>query len=99
MAFVYGFGFLLAVVLAFAWRRRAREADALEMQRQQAVLDRQRVLEFMRLMADALGEGLTRQELHQRIVHASILCTGALSACIFERTNGTAVRGVGVEGV
>ncbi len=52
----------------------------------QAVQDRQRALDFMHLMAEALGEGLSRQELHQRIVHASILCTGALSACIFERT-------------
>ena len=53
----------------------------------------------MHLMAEALGEGLSRQELHQRIVHASILCTGALSACIFERTPGNTMRGVAVEGL
>src|SRR5579864_1755182 len=99
MPFVYGFGFLLALALALGWRRRALEADRREIQRQQAVLDRQRVLEFMHLMADALGEGLTRQELHQRIVHASILCTGALSACIFERTAADTMRGVAVEGL
>jgi phosphoserine phosphatase RsbU/P len=53
----------------------------------------------MHLMAEALGEGLSRQELHQRIVHASILCTGALSACIFERTPANTMRGVAVEGL
>ena len=53
----------------------------------------------MHLMAEALGEGLSRQELHQRIVHASILCTGALSACIFERTAANTMRSVAVEGL
>jgi sigma-B regulation protein RsbU (phosphoserine phosphatase) len=53
----------------------------------------------MHLMAEALGEGLTLQELRQRIVHASILCTGALSACIFEETPAKTMRGVAVEGL
>ena len=53
----------------------------------------------MHLMAEALGENLSLQELRQRIVHASILCTGALSACIFERTAANTMRGVAVEGL
>jgi sigma-B regulation protein RsbU (phosphoserine phosphatase) len=80
--------------------RREREAgERAEEQRQQAIQDRQRVLDFMHLMAEALGEGLGRQELLQRIVHASILCTGALSACIFEQTSANTMRGVAVEGL
>jgi sigma-B regulation protein RsbU (phosphoserine phosphatase) len=92
---------LLLVVAAFclAVYRLVHIADTREEQRRQATLDRQRVLEFMHLMAEALGEGLSRQELHQRIVHASILCTGALSACIFERTSANMMRGVAVEGL
>jgi len=74
-------------------------ADASEEARQQAVMDRQRVVDFMHLMAEALGEGLSRQDLHQRIVHASILCTGALSACLFERTDRGTMRGAAVEGL
>lgn len=75
------------------------ETMRLDEERQQITQDRQRVVDFMHLMVEALGEGLTRQELHQRIVHASILCTGALSACIFERTARQTMRGVAVEGL
>jgi phosphoserine phosphatase RsbU/P len=76
-----------------------QETVRLDEERQQLAQDRQRVIDFMHLMVEALGEGLTRQELHQRIVHASILCTGALSACIFERTTENTMRGVAVEGL
>ena len=90
---------LVAAALGMALVRQKREMDRLEEQRSRAVSDRQRALDFMHLMAEALGEGLSRQELHQRIVHASILCTGALSACILEKTSGNMMRGVAVEGL
>lgn len=90
---------LLVAALCLALYRVERQSDHREQQRRQATHDRQRVLDFMHLMAEALGEGLSRQELHQRIVHASILCTGALSACIFERTPANTMRGVAVEGL
>src|SRR5271167_1926211 len=90
---------LVAAVLCFAVHRLRIESDAREEQRRQAFNDRQRALDFMHLMAEALGEGLSRQELNQRIVHASILCTGALSACMFERTPGNMMRSVAVEGL
>jgi phosphoserine phosphatase RsbU/P len=61
--------------------------------------DRQRLFDFMHLMNEALGEGLSRQELQQRIVHAAILCTGALSACIFEETDHGTMKGIAVEGL
>lgn len=76
-----------------------REAERAEEENQKLAQDRQRLLDFMHLMTEALGEGLARQELQQRIVHASILCTGALSACIFERTDNNTMRGVAVEGL
>src|SRR3954464_8006484 len=79
--------------------RRRGEADRLEAENQKLSQDRQRLIDFMHLMTEALGEGLSRQELHQRIVHASILCTGALSACIFEKTERDTMRGVAVEGL
>jgi sigma-B regulation protein RsbU (phosphoserine phosphatase) len=90
---------LVVAALLLALYRLRGESDEREEQRVQAVQDRQRALDFMHLMAEALGEGLSRQELHQRIVHASILCTGALSACIFERTPSDTMRGVAIEGL
>src|SRR5665213_4370544 len=87
----------LAMVLPLLAARRRLERQ--EEQKQQFAQDRKRVIEFMHLMAEALGEGLTLQELRQRIVHASILCTGALSACIFEETTAKTMRGVAVEGL
>jgi phosphoserine phosphatase RsbU/P len=94
LGLVLGAAALLAPLL-----RSRREAERLEEERQQFAHDRQRVIDFMHLMAEALGEGLGRDELRQRIVHASILCTGALSACIFERTAAGTMRGVALEGL
>jgi sigma-B regulation protein RsbU (phosphoserine phosphatase) len=87
----------LAMLVPLARARRA--ADHSEEESQQLTQDRQRLLDFMHRMTEALGEGLARQELQQRIVHASILCTGALSACMFERTDRNTMRGVAVEGL
>ncbi len=87
----------LAMLLPLSRARRA--ADRQEERTQQLTRDRNRLLDFMHLMAEALGDGLTLQELRQRIVHASILCTGAVSACIFERTAANTMRGVAVEGL
>jgi len=90
------FGALAMLVPLLRSRRRLEQQEE---QKQQLAQDRKRVIEFMHLMAEALGEGLTLQELRQRIVHASILCTGALSACIFEETPAKTMRGVAVEGL
>jgi phosphoserine phosphatase RsbU/P len=90
---------LLVAALSLALFRLRGDAERREEQRERAEHDRQRALDFMHLMAEALGEGLSRQELHQRIVHASILCTGALSACIFERTPSNMMRSVAIEGL
>jgi phosphoserine phosphatase RsbU/P len=79
--------------------RARREADRVEQDNQKLAQDRQRLIDFMHLMTEALGEGLSRQELQQRIVHAAILCTGALSACIFEKTDRNTMRGIAVEGL
>lgn len=99
--FLFLFIGLLLGVLFMLWPLHAARRDTMRLdeERLQLTQDRQRVVDFMHLMVEALGEGLTRQELHQRIVHASILCTGALSACIFERTAENLMRGIAVEGL
>ncbi|MES2696791.1 MAG: GAF domain-containing SpoIIE family protein phosphatase [Verrucomicrobiota bacterium] len=90
-------GMLCAVLVLLA--RAQHEADAAVAEKQKLAQDRERLIEFMHLMTEALGEGLSREELHQRIVHASILCTEALSACIFEKTERNTMRSVAVEGL
>ncbi len=79
--------------------RARRMADRLEEEKQQVTQERQLVVDFMHHMVEALGEGLTREALLQRIVHAAILCSGALSACLFERTEDRKMRSAAVEGL
>ncbi|MEO6567755.1 MAG: GAF domain-containing protein [Opitutaceae bacterium] len=100
MLLLFASGVLVGVLLLLWPLYLARqETMRLDEDRQQISQDRQRVVDFMHLMVEALGEGLTREELHQRIVHATMRCTGALSACIFERTSENTMRGVAVEGL
>lgn len=87
-----------AIVYAFYWRAQ-REAARLEEEKQTLLEERQIVLDYMHTMVDAVGERLSRDELFQRIVHAAILSTGALSACIFEKGGDNQMRGVAVEGL
>jgi sigma-B regulation protein RsbU (phosphoserine phosphatase) len=79
--------------------RARREVNDVVEENQKLAQDRQRLFDFMHLMTEALGEGLSPQELQQRIVHASIVCTGALSACIFEQSERNTMRGIAVEGL
>lgn len=96
--FILG-GFIgAAIVYAFYWRAQ-REAARVEEEKLSLLEERQVVLDFMHDMVDAVGERLSRDELFQRIVHASILSTGALSACIFEKGADNQMRGVAVEGL
>lgn len=90
---------IVIVVLLCKVARAHQQADAVVEENQKLAQDRQRLFDFMHLMTEALGEGLSREELHQRIVHASILCTDALSACIFEKTGRNTMRGVAIEGL
>jgi phosphoserine phosphatase RsbU/P len=93
-------GLLIGIVVMLMLLSRARrEADRVEQENQKLAQDRQRLFDFIHLVTGALGEGLTRQELQQRIVHAAMLCTGALSACIFEKTARNTMRGTAVEGL
>jgi len=86
------------VVFGLLLRAHAR-ADRLEAEKYQLTQEKQVVVDFMHHMVQALGEGVTRDELFQRIVHAAILCTGALSACIFEKRPDDKMQGVAVEGL
>lgn len=98
MLFILG-GFLGALLVYALYWRAQREATRLEEEKQSLMEERQIVLDYMHTMVDAVGERLPREELFQRIVHAAILSTGALSACIFEKGGDDMMRGVAVEGL
>ena len=82
----------------FFWWSARREIVRLDEQRQMLAQEKLIVFDFVHNMVEAIGEGINREELFQRVVHAAILITGALSACIFERTENQ-LRGVAVEGL
>jgi sigma-B regulation protein RsbU (phosphoserine phosphatase) len=98
--FLVLFGLLLGVAAMFVPLSRARQARRrAEAEQQRLAEERQLVVDFMHHMAEALAEGTSRAELPQRIVHAAILCSGALSACLFERTSDGQMRSIAVEGL
>jgi phosphoserine phosphatase RsbU/P len=88
-----------AFAIFLFYYRAQRQLERLHAEKQVVTQETQIVVDFMHHMAEALGENPRREELYQRIVHASILCTGALSACIFERRADNVMRGVALEGL
>ena len=88
-----------ALALFWLGAKARAQADRLEEEKLVLAQEKQLVVDFMHHMVQALGEGLSRDDLFQRIVHAAILCTGALSACIFEKRADNKMQGVAVEGL
>lgn len=96
------FGLVFFIALAVGWYlhfRNRRELLRLDEEKQMLAQEKQIVLEFMHNMVEAIGDGVSRTALFQRVVHAAVLSTGALSACVFERTLDNRLRGVAVEGL
>lgn len=94
------FGLLVgtfALWLAYAGKR--RQIKILEEDKQLLRQEKQIVVEFMHNMVEAVAEGSDREAMFQRIIHAAILSTGAMSACIFERQPDDTLKGVAVEGL
>lgn len=91
--------FLGASGMALLYHRARRELVRVDEEKQVLAQETQIVVDFMHHMAEAMAETPRCEDLHQRIVHASILCTGALSACIFERGPDDSMRGVALEGL
>lgn len=99
MLLVFSFGLAVGAGIGwFFWWSSRREIVRLDEQRQMLAQEKLIVFDFVHNMVEAIGEGVTRQELFERVVHAAILSTGALSACIFEREENL-IRGVAVEGL
>ncbi|MEO0508480.1 MAG: GAF domain-containing SpoIIE family protein phosphatase [Verrucomicrobiota bacterium] len=79
--------------------RKTRQFKIIEEQKQLLQQEKQIVVEFMHNMVEAVAESSDRENMFQRIIHAAILSTGAMSACIFEKCADSTLKGIAVEGL
>jgi len=89
-------GALLTWLFCAGLRRRIK---LVQEEKQQLRQEKQIVVEFMHNMVAAVTEGSDREVMFQRIIHAAILSTGAISACIYEKQSDNTLKGVAVEGL
>ena len=91
----------IAVALAALWAcvaRRRRWRLRLDGERQARAREREVLLSFMHGFVEAVGQGVSREELMHRVVHSAVTCAGALSGCVFE-VRGRELFAVAVEGL
>ena len=93
-------GLIIGISFYFFQRRESRKFTA-SLKDKNARLEQEKkiVVEFMHNLAVAIGEGVPRKELYQRIAHTAVITTGAMSACIYEKTKSGRLQGVAVEGL
>jgi sigma-B regulation protein RsbU (phosphoserine phosphatase) len=96
--FLGGLAFGLAVWLMFR-RNWIKTNKRLSEQKNQLAQEKKMAVEFMHNLAEAIGEGVERKVLYQRIVHTAVITTGAMSACIYEKLPNGRLKGVAVEGL
>lgn len=82
-----------------AHRRWTKSLKDLFEQKNQLAQEKKMAVEFMHNLAEAIGEGVERKVLYQRIVHTAVMTTGAMSACIYEKLPNARLKGVMVEGL
>ncbi|HNX05820.1 MAG TPA: SpoIIE family protein phosphatase, partial [Opitutales bacterium] len=95
------FALCFAVASASVWicvTRRRHWKLRLDEERQARAREREIVLSFMHSFVEAVGQGVTREELMRRVVHSAVTCSGALSGCVFE-VKGRELAAVAVEGL
>ena len=76
-----------SVVAAIFFRRNQKKYSSLSDAKVRLEQEKEIVVEFMHNLAVAIGEGVARKNLYQRIAHTAVLTTGAMSACIYEKNS------------
>ncbi len=100
MILSFVFGILTgAFLLWLFYLGKRKQIKLLDEEKQLLVQEKQIVVEFMHNMVEAVVEEGDRKGMFQRIIHAAILSTGAMSAAIFERRKDDCLYGVAVEGL
>ncbi len=93
-------GVLIGVAsIWFLYARKARQVKLVDEEKQLLEQEKGIVVDFMHNMVEAVAEGSDRERMFQRIIHAAILSTGAMSAAIFEKRDDKTLTGVAVEGL
>ena len=87
------------VAWIFSRRRWASIQKHLFEQKNQLTQEKKMAVEFMHNLAEAIGEGVEKKVLYQRIVHTAVITTGAMSACIYEKLPNGRLKGVTIEGL
>lgn len=98
LPFLFGI-FLGLATMWVCYTRTARQLKTIEQDKQLLEQEKHIVVEFMHNMVEAVAEGGDREHMFQKIIHAAILSTGAVSACIFERRSDNTLKGIAVEGL
>ena len=88
---------LIGMWLLYSGKR--KQIKIIQQEKQLLQQEKQIVVEFMHNMVEAVGEESDRATMFQRIIHAAILSTGAMSACIFEKDEDDNLKGIAVEGL
>ena len=98
MSFLLGtFSGLIGMWLLYSGKR--KHIKIIQQEKQLLQQEKQIVVEFMHNMVEAVAEESDRATMFQRIIHAAILSTGAMSACIFEKGDDDSLTGIAVEGL
>ncbi|HBM86897.1 MAG TPA: protein serine phosphatase, partial [Opitutae bacterium] len=92
MSFLLGtFSGLIGMWLLYSGKR--KHIKIIQQEKQLLQQEKQIVVEFMHNMVEAVAEESDRATMFQRIIHAAILSTGAMSACIFEKGDDDSLTG------
>ena len=95
----FGGGIIGIILFIFARKKWTKLHKDLLEQNNQLAQEKKIAVDFMHNLAEAIGEGVERKVLYQRIVHTAVKTTGAMSACIYEKLSNGRLKGVAVEGL
>ena len=88
-------------LLAWFYHRKASRTKLAALRDEEVRLQKEKqiIVDFMHNLAVAIGEGVARKELCQRIVHTAVITTGAMSACVYEKLGNGKLQGIATEGL
>lgn len=93
-------GLIVGLGVYFFHKRQSKKTtDILKNRNARLEQEKKIVVDFMHNLAVAIGEGVPKKELYQRIAHTAVITTGAMSACIYEKSKSGRLQGIAVEGL
>ena len=97
---LFSIGLFAGLAVYFYHKKQSKKTTAY-LKNRNARLEQEKkiVVDFMHNLAVAIGEGVPKKDLYQRIAHTAVITTGAMSACIYEKSKSGRLQGVAVEGL